>query len=318
MCSADAALLADIGGTNARFGFLTGNRITDIRILPTADHAGPASAARAYLDGRNISAAALAIAGPVDVDVIRLTNAGWEFSRSGLAADLDLDHIHVVNDFTAQALALPLLDTGDYRRIGGPAEIPVATKAVLGPGTGLGVSGLIRDGNDWIPLSTEGGHVTLAARTEEEDMVIAGLRDRFGHVSAERVLSGPGLVNLMDVLAAAAGSSNACAEPADVTDAAAGGDALARRAVSLFCDFLGTVAADVALTYGARGGVYIAGGIAPRLGDLFDGSGFRARFDDKGRFSDYLRAIPTCLVTAPHPALTGLRALLAGNSAGSV
>ena len=306
---AGAALLADIGGTNVRFALLDRGEIADIRILPTAGYPDPASAAQAYLKGRKIASAAFAIAAPPDNEPISLTNSDWEFSRQALAADLGIADLHIVNDFTAQALALPLLGPEDCRPIGPGRAVPAAPMAVLGPGTGLGVSGLVPDGNAWIPLSTEGGHVTLPARTPEEDAVIAWLRERFGHISAERALSGPGLVNLMNAISGIDGNANPCTAPAEVTAAAAAGDPQAVRAVSMFCEFLGTVAGDIALTFGAAGGIYISGGIVPKLGDSFDRSGFRARFEDKGRFSDYLRASPTCVVTAPCPALTGLRSL---------
>lgn len=315
MTGALPALLADIGGTNARFALLEGGTVTDIRTIPTGQHRGLAEAARTYLDGRAAATAAIAVAGPVTRDEISLTNQTWSFTRRGLSQDLKLDALHVINDFTAQALALPHLGADDLRPVGPLSDAPAGPKAVLGPGTGLGVSGLIPTPGGWRAMTTEGGHVTLPARTKIEDAVIAWLRARHDHVSAERALSGPGLSELMDAVSEIEGHPAERRDPADITDAAANGEPLAARAVALFCDFLGTVAADLTLNYGATGGVYIAGGIVPKLGDLFMKSGFRSRFEDKGRFADYLRAVPAFVVTTEYPALTGLKALLDGTSA---
>ena len=192
-----------------------------------------------------------------------------------------------------------------------------APLAVLGPGSGLGVSGLLpRPGGGWLPLSGEGGHVTLAAADDRESEVLARLRRRFGPVSAERALSGPGLVNLYRALCELAGREPAPLSPAEVSDAGlAGGCPHCREALELFAAFLGTVAGDLALTLGARGGVFIAGGIAPRLGDFLEGSAFRRRFEDKGPQRVYLEAIPTDLVIHPRPAFPGLGALLSSPGA---
>lgn len=309
------ALLADIGGTNARFALLERGVIADVRTLPTARYPSLAEAALAYLAGRPVAAAALAVAGPVTGDEIALTNLGWSFDRAGLAAALGVDALHVVNDFAAQALSLPHLTAADLAQIGGGVATD-GPKAILGPGTGLGVSALIPAGGGWLPLATEGGHATLPPTTPKEDAVVARLRARFGHVSAERVLSGPGLVNLYMALAEIDGTPAPLAEPDAITAAGGtGDDALATRTVGMFCDFLGTVAGDLALSVGATGGVYIAGGIVPRLGAEVAASGFRTRFEAKGRFAAYLRPIPTFVVTAEHPAFTGLKALVEGEAA---
>lgn len=317
MTGAAPALLADIGGTNARFALLRDGRIEDIGRLATADYPNLADAAAAYLAGRGIGAAAIAVAGPVGEDRIHLTNCGWSFTRDELAAAFDTANVQVVNDFTAQALALPHYGKTDLRKIGPGRSVAAAPRAVLGPGTGLGVSGVVpcvgtgATGTRWVPLATEGGHVTLPAATREETAVVDRLRDRFGHVSAERVLSGPGLLHLLSALADISGIP-APYETSDQITAAArdGSDPQAARAVSMFCDFLGTVAGDLALSLGATGGVYIAGGIVPQLGDGFARSGFRARFEAKGRFVGYMRAIPTWVVTADYPAFIGLKALI--------
>lgn len=309
----DGVLLADIGGTNARFALLSGGAVTDIRTLPAADHAGLAEAASAYLSGRRVAGAAVAVAAPVPEDEdtpVTLTNRAWTFAASGFRATLGGVPVRIVNDFTAQALALPHLRPGDLERTGGGETRKGAAKAVLGPGTGLGMAALLPDGDGWRPLATEGGHATLAASTDAEAAVLSRLRARYGHVSAERVLSGPGLVSLHEALAGIEGTAAEAGTPDGVTVAArAAPGSLAGRTVAMFCDFLGTVAADAALAYAAEGGVYVAGGIVPKLGAAFAASGFRARFETKGRFSDWLRRVPTFTVVAPYPAFAGLAAL---------
>jgi len=213
-------------------------------------------------------------------------------------------------------MAVPAIRPRDLLKVGPGAPVrgaPVrgAPVAVLGAGTGLGVSLLVPDGRRWLPVATEGGHVTLPAADDDDAALIAALRSRFGHVSAERVLSGPGLGNLHDAMAAIAGKRATTSDPAEIVDRAlAGEDALAAATLERFCALLGTVAGDLALTAGARGGVYIAGGIVPRFGRFFARSPFRARFEEKGRFKSYLRAIPTYVVTADQPALVGLGRLL--------
>lgn len=311
MTTGAPALLADIGGSNARFALLDGNAITDIRIFPTGGHDTLGGAALAYLDGRPVDRAALAVAGPVKNGAADLTNAGWSFSETSLSATFGDVPVRIVNDFVAQAMALPALRKGDLRAVGGGKEAAGAPKAVLGPGTGLGVAALVPTDGGWLPLATEGGHVTLPASNREEEAIIDRLRERFGHVSAERVVSGPGLLHLIRAITDISGVPVSYDTPEDVVAAAIRGrDPQAVRALGLFCDFLGTVAADLALSLGAAGGVYIAGGIVPKLGDAFADSGFRRRFEAKGRFSDYLSAIPTWVVTAENPAFVGLRALI--------
>lgn len=317
--TAKPSLIADIGGTNARFALLIGGRVSAIEVLKTADHADIGAAVVAYLDraapaaalGAAPAAAAFAVAAPVTGDRIELTNRDWSFSVRALEQALGLGALRVVNDFAAVALAVPRLAPGEVEPIGRGAAVAGAPIAVIGPGTGLGVSALVGGDGNAAPISTEGGHVTLAAADPREDAVIAHLRARFGHVSAERCLSGPGLVNLYCALAALAGGEVAELSPADITDRAlAGADPLCVEAVGMFSAMLGTVAGNLALSLGARGGVYIAGGIVPQLGVLFSDSAFRARFEAKGRFAGYMAAIPTFVITAETPAFTGLAALL--------
>lgn len=313
------ALLADIGGTNTRLALLEDGAIRDIRIEPTGGNTGLAETLRAYLDGREVTGAALAVAAPVDTSPIRFTNADWSFTRDEVTDAIGTDNITIVNDFAAQALALPYLQTAELVKIGGGETVAERPKAVLGPGTGLGVAALIPSDAGWQPLTTEAGHMTLAAMNAEEDAVIARLRREYDHVSAERVLSGHGLTLLYHALAdlsgepvpggAADGQRGGITPDAITAAARDGSDPLAARTIEFFCRFLGTVAADAALAYGATGGVYIAGGIVPRLGALFASSGFRDRFETKGRFSDLLHTVPTFVVIAEYPAFTGLKAL---------
>ena len=311
------SLLADIGGTNARFALAhAGAAPGAVAVLPCDGFAGLAEAAEAYLETANPpvrpARAAVAVASPVTGDEVTLTNRRWSFSVAAMRERLRLERLWVVNDFAAIARAIPHLGPGDRAAVGGGEPAPGAPVAVLGPGTGLGVSALVPDrAGGWLPLATEGGHVTLPATDAREMAVIDYLRGRYEHVSAERALSGPGLVNLYEALARIAGRDAETLEPSEITARALlGDDALCVDAVALFCCFLGTVAGDLALTLGARGGVWIAGGIVPRLGDAFARSPFRARFEAKGRFTPYMKAIPTYVVTHKYPAFPGLAALV--------
>lgn len=301
------ALLADIGGTNARFALGSADgTIAAVRRLPTSEHASLVDAARRYLEetGASPSHAAVAVAGPIEGDAVRLTNVAWQFSVEEVRSALGLERLALLNDFEAQAMALPYLGPGDLVQVGGGTVWPRQPKAVLGPGTGLGVAGLVPGGHGrWIAVSSEGGHVTMAAADADEATVLETLRRRLGHVSAERVISGQGLVNLYLAL----GGREADAEPADVAEwALAGTDLVAAHALDMFQAMLGTVAGDLALTLGARGGVYIAGGIIPRFVARFAEGPFRARFEDKGRFAEWLRDVPTFVVVHEEPAFLGL------------
>ena len=309
-------LLADVGGTNARFALARpGGAPEAIRVLHAADHTGIAEAAAAYLaearPATRPTVAAFAVAAPVTGDEIRFTNSPWSFSIAALKQRLGFAHFAVVNDFVAAARAVPQLAPTDLMRIGPGSAAPDMPIAVLGPGTGLGVAALIPDRGRWIPVATEGGHATLAAADSREAAIIAAMRTRTGHVSAERALSGAGLVHLRDAIAAVDGVDAPPLAPPDITARAiAGADPLCRATLDAFWAMLGGFAGNLALTYGALGGVYIAGGIVPAMADRIAQSGFRARFEAKGRFHDYLHAIPTFVVTHKQPALLGLTAML--------
>jgi glucokinase len=309
-----ARLLADVGGTNARFAWQEGDGapLRDVVSVPTAAHPTLAAALAAYLGrlGRRAPPwCAIGIANPVTGDQVRMTNSHWSFSIEALRRELGLERLVVINDFTALALALPLLPPGDLRRVGGAAAVEGAPRALIGPGTGLGVSGLLpcTETGRWIALQGEGGHVTLAGGNRREAAVLDLLRERFGHVSAERAVSGQGLEALYVAVCRLDGVGPTCLDaPAISAHALAANDPQCVEALDLFCAFLGTVAGNLALTLGARGGVYIGGGIVPRLGDAFARSRFRACFEDKGRFRDYLAPIPVLVIeSAVSPALLG-------------
>jgi len=295
--------------------------LQDIVALATADHASVGAAITHYLAATGRTAppwCAIGIANPVTGDRVQMTNSRWSFSMAALQAELGFERLRVINDFTALALALPDLQPSELRQLGGGAAVPDSAIALVGPGTGLGVSGLLPGATpgSWVPLQGEGGHVTLAAANEREAAVLEVLRERFGHASAERAVSGMGLEALHAALTALDAPANALASapastaalPAsEITARALGGsDPRSAEAVALFCGFLGSVAGNLALTLGARGGVYIGGGIVPRLGALFEGSAFRERFEAKGRFRAYLAQIPVYVIHASvSPALLG-------------
>ena len=265
---------------------------------------------RAYLGEREVDEAVFAMALPVDADWVQLTNSPWAFSIERTRKALGLERLTVINDFSAQALAIPALSPKERLQIGEGAPVEAAPIGVIGPGTGLGVGGLVRIGEIWQPIASEGGHVSLAPRDDVDAAVWAQLHRRFGHVSNERVLSGPGLLNLATALAAIEGQELRLETPKDVTRRArAGRCRFCSEALERFSGLLGAAAGDLALTLCAQGGVYIGGGLVKRLGSLFDAGRFRASFVAKGRFEDYLRAVPTYLVTRRDPGLLGAAAM---------
>lgn len=317
-----ARLLADIGGTNARFAWQAapGAPITDVQVLPGAQYPTLQAAMHAYLDGlgRGAPAAvAIAIANPITGDQVRMTNHDWAFSQSAVKAEFGLRTLRMLNDFTALALALPDLPAAELRQIGGGAAVPGVAMGLVGAGTGLGVSGLLPDGRGgWVPLEGEGGHVTLPATTARERIVMDGLIRRYGHASAERVCCGQGLVDTCAILCEADGVTVQGLDSASAVSAAAlkAGHPQALETLNIFCAMLGSVAGNLALTLGARGGVYVGGGIVPRLGAWFDSSPFRERFDNKGRFTGLLQGMPVWVITsAQSPALLGAARALDGH-----
>lgn len=308
-------LLADIGGTNARFALETApGEIGQIRVYPGADYPGIAEVMQQYLKDTKVGRvnhAAIAIANPVDGDHVKMTNHDWSFSIEATRRALGFDTLLVVNDFTALAMALPGLTDTQREQVGGGSRRQNSVIGLLGPGTGLGVSGLIPADDRWIALGSEGGHATFSPFDEREDLVTRYARRKFPHVSFERVCAGQGLELIYRALAerdkvTVADDFNA----ADVTNRALQGEALALEVVNCFCAILGTFAGNIAVTLGALGGIYIGGGIVLKLGELFHKSPFRERFEAKGRFQQYLSGIPTYIITAEYPAFLGVSAIL--------
>ena len=308
-------LIADVGATNSRCALLDDQgQVAKSESFENADFTGLPGLLRIFLEHRRASdqpkRAAIAVAAPVTGDQVVMTNIAWQFSQAELRQELGLSRLMIVNDFAAQAWALPTLGPGDCHQVGSGTGLTRTTLAVIGPGSGLGVATLTPSGDGWTALSGEGGHVTLPAETDREAALIEMMREEHGHCSAERLLSGPGLVRIYMGLARLAGRESAQLQPADVTALADQGEPLAKHAFDCFFDMLGTIAGNLALTVGAKGGVYIAGGIVPRMLNRFEASGFRERFEAKGRYRGYLSAIPTYVVTDPVPAFRGLRSLL--------
>jgi glucokinase len=308
-------LLGDIGGTHARLGWqaAAGAAIQAVQQTRCDEHASLGACLQRYLQQLSATGrarptqAALGLATPVLGDAIRMTNRGWSLSIDALRAELGLQRLLVLNDFTALALALPGLGDAELWPCGGQRSAQPAPLALLGPGTGLGVSGLIPGtgaGAAWTALQTEGGHVGLAAQTEREAALLARLRERHGRASAERVLSGPGLVSVMEALCVLDGVPvPAALTPVRVLEMAqAATQPQATETLDVFCALLGDVAGDLVLTLGARGGVYIGGGLVPRLGrERFMRSAFRSRFEAKGRLSAYLRDVAAYVIASPEP-----------------
>lgn len=309
-------LVADIGGSNARFAWVDGpgQSVAHVRKLPVAQYDSLRAAAEAYLKelaGLGVSArpkrASLALATAINTDRIELTNSHWTFSRSQLQAELGLDELRLLNDFEALALSLPGLRADQVAAVSGPAlTTPRGTLAVIGPGTGLGVGGVIATSGGWVALAGEGGHMTLAPTNDYESELLAAARKEFPHVSAERFLSGVGLPTLHAAVAAVAGQPSARRLTAEqIVEGSLSGDAICAQTMDQFCAFLGSFAGSVTLALGARGGMYIGGGIVPRLGERFFQSSFRARFEAKGRFAPYLASVPCVLITDTLTALAG-------------
>ena len=306
-------LLADIGATNARFALLANHEIMHSQVFMVADYEAFSDAIAAYAgqfpQNERPTEAALAVAGPVIDDRVTMMNSPWNFSIAGLKQQFNWTRLHIMNDFAANALAVPVLSPGDVIQIGEGAPVPDAPIVALGPGTGLGVGGLIPADGRWIAVAGEGGNVTLAALDSREAAIVDILRRQYAHVSAEIVLSGPGLVNLYESLCELAGKPATPSTPEHITHVYPGCDPQCREAVAIFCAMLGTFAGDCALTFGARGGVYIMGGIVPKIVEIFRHSTFRERFEFKGRYRHYLSSVPTYVVMHPFPAFLGLRTL---------
>jgi len=302
-------LLADIGGTNARFALFSVDKgIHKEEILPCKEFPSIESAVECYCRKTQASPlrASIAIATAVVGDFIQMTNHHWGFSVNALQHHFSWQKLVVLNDFEALAMSLPQLTAKELIPVGESMPAEPGVKAVIGPGTGLGVASLVQTSSGWQAIAGEGGHANYIVQTEREFHLLKVLQARFnGYVSCERIVSGPGLVNAYEGLAKVDGVTVAPLTPAEITERARQGDRRCMEVIEIFLRALASAAANLALTVGARGGVYIGGGIVPRLGDLFDAGVFRHTFENKGRFSNYLRTVPVWIVDANNPAFVG-------------
>ena len=307
-------LLGDIGGTTARFAVLTGDAVGAVKHLPVTRYRSLMDAIRDYLAGLEErappDAALLGVAAAIESGRGTLVNSQWVVDAAEIHAAYGIKSVHLINDFEAVAHALPHLTRRDVTALAGGKPPLGESMAVLGAGTGLGMAGIVHRGDRMTVIPTEGGHTTLPGTTPREDAVIERLRDRFGHASAERALSGSGLENLHTAIAAIDGTAVPDRTAKEITRLAAdGGCPVCTATVDMFCAMLGTVAGNLALMFRARGGVYIAGGIAPQILDRLTQSEFVARFMAKGRFGPYLRKIPVAVIVNPDAAFLGLKAV---------
>jgi glucokinase len=315
----DGVVLADVGGTNVRFAVLEDGKLGPVAHMAVADYQRFSDALAAFMarraDPRPIRYALLGVAGVVESERCALTNNLWVVAASELSSRFGFSDVQIVNDFEAVAWSLPRFNPGDLRMIGGGEPKANAPMVVLGPGTGFGVAAYIRREQGDLVLRSEGGHATLPSGSSREDAIIAKLRERFGHVSVERALSGAGLENLYHAIASLESQSVPDRTAAEIAQAAAAGRcSISQAALDTFCGLLGAVAGNLALGFGAQGGVYVAGGIAPHLRDYLPGSQFHLRFEAKGRLTPYLKAIPVYLILHDDPAFVGLQALAARRS----
>jgi glucokinase len=315
----DRVLLADIGGTNARFALLDGGMIGEVEHLKVADFPTVADAIDAFLSRRATgrpTAAVIDIAGPIERNRGMLTNSHWVIDGAELASRFGLTQAKLLNDFEAVGWALPALLPEDLYPLGGDRPVDGAPMLVIGPGTGFGAACYLpHDGRPAVVV-TEAGHATLPATTEREALVLAEMRRHFDHVSIERALSGRGLENVYRAVAAVDGATVPARDAAAITHAALDGScATSRATLDMFCTWLGAVAGNLALTFCARGGVYIAGGIPPRFPERVAQSAFRRQFESKGRYDAYLRPIPAYIVTKPDISFVGLKSFFESNIA---
>ncbi len=306
-------LVGDVGGTNARFAIarmVDGTPVLDHHeSFPADQYPTFLKGVAAFVDGCEVkpTGGVIAVAGPVEDGAIDLTNSPWRVSEPELQT-LGLNPVKLINDFEALAWGAPIVPAETLEQLGGPeAGDPHATIAVLGPGTGFGVSALVRDAHGReMAMPSEGGHACFPPGDPIEDEILRILRRRYDRVSIERLICGPGLLNMHRALAEIDGRETHIDDPAEITrEALEDWDSHCGATLARFCAILGAVAGDIALTTGARGGVYIAGGIAPRILPFLKASPFRQRFERKGRFKDYMADIPTWVITHKHAALLG-------------
>jgi glucokinase len=309
------ALVGDVGGTNARLALcnVENGDITQAKTYSGLDFPSLEAVVVHYLKEHDASVTdgCIAIACPITGDWVAMTNHTWEFSIAEMKKNLGFDHLEIINDFTAVSMAIPMIKEEHLIKFGGGEPVQGKPVAVYGAGTGLGVAHLVHVDKRWVSLPGEGGHVDFAPNSEEEGIILEELRAEIGHVSAERVLSGPGLVNFYRAIVKSDGREPERYEPKDITERALNDSCTdCKRALSLFCVVLGRFGGNLALTLGCFGGVYIAGGIVPRFLEFFRASGFRGGFEDKGRFRDYVKDIPVYLIVHDQPGLLGAGAHL--------
>lgn len=306
-------LVGDVGGTHARFALAEGDparpQIRDLAHLPSADFTSLEAAVAAYLEKTQPKTrphiATIAVAGPVVDGKVTLTNLSWHASESKLT-EMGLAKAKLINDFRALAAAADALGTNDLDAIG--PDLPRADDApivIAGAGTGFGTSALVREKGKSITVASEGGHIGFSPEDETEAAVLRILMRRFGRVSIERIVSGPGLVNLYEALCEIEGAKPQFSEPPQILSEAEREDGTAREAVERFCAIFGAAAGDLALAFGARGGVLLAGGLSEALTPFLKAGAFRARFEGKGRLAHLVRAIPTHMITRDDAALLG-------------
>lgn len=320
MTDTDSILLGDIGGTNARFAILNRGIIGPIESIRVTECSGLIEAIRRYLCGRTadmpVKQAVLGLAGAVENGRCKIVNSGWIADGRMLQDALGFREVRLFNDFEALAWSLPCLAATDLFPLGGGPPLSRAPMLLIGPGTGFGTSCLLTSSSVHVVVASEAGHSTLPGTSRREDDVIELLRSRFGHVSIERAVSGPGLVNLYEALAALDRAAIPKRDGMSITEAALNGNcSYSRSAFDMFCALLGTVAANLALTFRARGGIYIAGGIIPRFPEYLARSEFRVRFEAGGRYHAYLHEIPVNIIRRPDATFLGLKALITGNPA---
>ena len=313
MSSDNRILVGDVGGTHARFAVVEPADAGPWRILHRLDLAEPFAsfndALQSYLERAGVAplppAAAIAVAGPVADGVARFTNRGWIISERALR-EVGFERALLINDFAALALAVDLLDEKHLHSIGPQRKgLEGGTITILGAGTGFGVSCLARYGDRAVPMATEAGHMSFAPGNADEMAALELMWKQAGRVSVERILSGGGLEHLYQTLEQLAGRATPALTAAEISAAALRNEAGPGAALTMFCSIYGAVAGDLALAHGARGGVYIAGGIAEKIAGFLSQSPFRRRFEDKGRLSAYVAAIPTQLIVYPDIALLG-------------
>lgn len=307
-------LIADLGGTNARFAILV-DAYAEPKVFPTikaAEYPSIDAAIQAHvLDRTSLmpKAAVIAVAGPTDGEEVDLTNNDWVVRPKVLLEKFGMEEIVVLNDYEAQALAVIALESDQLKKIGGGEIDENANRLVIGPGTGLGVAGLVHAAHTWIPVAGEGGHMDLGPRNEKEADVFANLERIEGRISGEQVLCGRGMVNLYNAISAAGGGKNKLTKPEDVTEAAGGGnDPVATETIGMFCEILGRVAGDLALVFMARGGVYLSGGITLKILPMFDAQRFRRGFEDKAPHSDAMKSIASFAILHEQAPMLGLAA----------